>query len=108
MEVVADIDEANQQQLLFIQDQPTATHTDKRHKGKSTLHSITFIASTCILILLFLYQHWQNKNLNILNHDIIIYVHFCLSNSIDSRKKPKAASVTERAKSVSVSDSEGM
>jgi 5'-3' exonuclease len=38
MEVVADIDEANQQQLLFIQDQPIATHTDKHHKGKSMLH----------------------------------------------------------------------
>lgn len=34
MEVVADVDEANQQHHLFIQDQQTATHTDK---GKSRL-----------------------------------------------------------------------
>ena len=37
MEVVADIDEANQQHLLFVQDQQA---TDKRQKGKSMLHKL--------------------------------------------------------------------
>ena len=37
MEVVADVDEANKKQLLFIQDQPIASHSDKHHKGKSKL-----------------------------------------------------------------------
>ena len=43
MEVVADIDETNQQQLLFVNDQPTAAHTDKHHKGKRMLHKLVAI-----------------------------------------------------------------
>ena len=38
MEMMADIDEANQQHLLFVQDQEAATHSDKHQKGKSMLH----------------------------------------------------------------------
>ena len=40
MEVVANIDEANQQHLLFVQDQQA---TDKHQKGKSMLHITCYL-----------------------------------------------------------------